>query len=114
MTILSTFAGILLAVAAAITPLGLHSTVRSTEIADALFAYVKDGSAVGQATQSHNTYVANRLCGASYDLDCPGNSDGYRPFSNSTGFGVSGPDDAFISSQYCKSREHTGASLILT
>lgn len=102
MTILSTFAGVLLAVAAAITPLGLHSAIRSTEVADIPFAYVKDASAVGQATQSHQTYVANRLCGASYYADCPGNSNGYHPFSNSTGFGVSGADDAFVSSQYCK------------
>ncbi|KAK4501896.1 hypothetical protein PRZ48_007705 [Zasmidium cellare] len=59
MTILSTFAGILLAVAAAITPLGLHSTIRSTEADDTPFSYVKDNSAVGLATQSHSDYVAN-------------------------------------------------------
>lgn len=98
LTVLSTFAGVLLAVAAAITPLGLHSAIRSSEEAEVPFGYVKDDSAVGQATQSHSTYVANRLCGASFNTDCPGNSNGYHPFSNSSVSGVTGADDAFISS----------------
>lgn len=102
MTILSTFAGVLLAIAAAITPLGLHTTLRSAEVDDTPFTYVKDNSAVGQATQSHATYAANRICGNGPSADCPGNNDGYELWHNATAFGnrpKPGFENPFISSK---------------
>ncbi|USW57257.1 hypothetical protein Slin15195_G105760 [Septoria linicola] len=80
----SSLTTLLLAIAAVVTPLGLHSTLRNTELDDVRFEYSRDTSAMGLATQSRAGY---------------NNDDGVEVYNNDTGTGmrtVPDRDDAFI------------------
>ncbi|KAI5363196.1 hypothetical protein Slin14017_G068770 [Septoria linicola] len=80
----SSLTTLLLAIAAIVTPLGLHSTLRNTELDDVRFEYSRDTSAMGLATQSRAGY---------------NNDDGVEVYNNDTGTGmrtVPDRDDAFI------------------
>lgn len=102
----SSLTTLLLAVAAIVTPLGLHSTLRNTELDDVRFEYSRDASAMGLATQSRAGYNASRTCQYTFfNAPCPGNDDGVQVYSNETGAGIStlpGRDDAFITSESTK------------
>lgn len=75
LSVFSTFLGVLLAIAAAITPLGLHETYRLKDAEGTAFGYVKDGSSVGRATPARYRYSTNRACGFVTNEACPGNLD---------------------------------------
>lgn len=75
LSIFSTFLGVFLAVAAAITPLGLYETYRLREAEATEFGYVKDVSPVGRATPSRYKYSTNRVCGYVGNDPCPGALD---------------------------------------
>ena len=84
MTIVSTVATIMLAISAALTPLGLSDSPRLTKLQDTSFTYFRDTSPIGQATPSRENYVMNRFCG---DLmSCPGNNDpfDFQTYRNGT------------------------------
>jgi hypothetical protein len=94
----------LIALAAVITPLGLRSELRLSDVESTPFSYVKDASPVGQATQSHAGYTASRICrrGLLQASTCPGNDDGFDFVSNSTGDYLvqqPGRDDAYLTSK---------------
>jgi hypothetical protein len=91
LSILSTLATCLLAIATAITPLGLYSRTVKRDNDDVVFTYVKDISPIGRATPSHADYSLNRVCGSLLDVSCPGNEDGYTFIRNGTTFSVT-PD----------------------
>ena len=71
-TWLSSVVGFLLAVAAAITPLGVHIRIRLFRQDDVPFTYVKDISSIGQAALNRSLYHTNRLCGGWVPRICPG------------------------------------------
>ncbi|KAF2720552.1 hypothetical protein K431DRAFT_304206 [Polychaeton citri CBS 116435] len=75
LAILSTVCGLVLAIAAAVTPLGLRSRLSLEEVEETRFSYVRDTSAIGRATPLHATYKASRLCGSFPVISCPGNDD---------------------------------------
>ena len=75
---LSTFAAILLGVAAALTPLGLSTTTHLGSDQEIPFTYVKDLSPIGRGTPSRGLYKANRFCGFQYPVNCPGTFEGYN------------------------------------
>lgn len=85
MSYVNIFAAIVLGVAAAITPLGLHSTLRQQQSDGVPFTYVKDNSPIGEATQQRGDYSLNRVCGDTIIESCPGNDDGYDTIFNATG-----------------------------
>lgn len=85
MSYLNVFAAMVLGIAAAITPLGLHSTLRQQQTDGVPFSYVRDDSPVGQATQQRGDYTLNRVCGDTIIESCPGNDDGYDVVFNETG-----------------------------
>ncbi|KAF2217266.1 hypothetical protein CERZMDRAFT_81197 [Cercospora zeae-maydis SCOH1-5] len=98
--ITSTLTTLLLAVAAVVTPLGLHSKLRASEIQDIRFEYVRDTSALGMAAQSRVGYKPDRLCSDAITYEpCPGNDDGVQMIRNSSGRGLvtlPGRDDATL------------------
>lgn len=85
MSYLNVLAAMVLGVAAAITPLGLHSTLRQQQSDSVPFSYVKDDSPIGEATQQRGDYSLNRVCGSTLFESCPGNDDGYDLVYNETG-----------------------------
>lgn len=85
MSYLNVFAAMVLGIAAAITTLGLHSTLRQQQTDGVSFSYVRDDSPVGQATQQRGDYTLNRVCGDTIIESCPGNDDGYDVVFNETG-----------------------------
>lgn len=76
MTWLSNGAAILLAIAAAITPLGLHATTKLGPSQDVPFTYVRDTSPIGRATYPRDHYEFDRLCGMRTIINCPGDFNG--------------------------------------
>ena len=88
LALLSTSTTLLLAIVAAITPLGLYPRTVKQDFDDVVFTYVKDDSPIGRATPSHNDYNVNRVCGNPLDVSCPGNEDGYTSVRNATTFSV--------------------------
>lgn len=68
---LSTLAAVILAFASALTPLGLSEVQALRNSEDTQFAYVRDTSPIGLATQSRDSYTFNRVCGEW--TSCPGN-----------------------------------------
>lgn len=85
LSVLATTGAIILAISAAVTPLGLHTVVRLGEVADTPFAYVPDTSPFGRSTQSREKYTMNRVCGLY--TSCPGNTDPFDVTRNKTGRG---------------------------
>ena len=78
---LSTFAAVLLGVAAALTPLGLSTTTHLGSNHETSFTYVKDLSPIGRGTPSRGLYKPNRFCGFQYPVNCPGTFEGYYNFT---------------------------------
>ena len=84
---LSNIATFLLALAAAVTPLGLHSQIKLVDQDETPFTYVKDTSPIGRSTIARASYHINRLCGYFVFQDCPGSYHGYNfsTYPNGTG-----------------------------
>lgn len=87
MSWLSNIATVLLAVAAAITPLGLYTDIGTVLKDDVPFQYVQDGSAIGRSTQVRSGYKTSRLCGTAWTIwkNCPGDDHGYEFISYPNG-----------------------------
>ncbi|KAF7194226.1 hypothetical protein HII31_04463 [Pseudocercospora fuligena] len=75
---LSILAAVLLAIAAVVTPLGLHDTIKPKHSDSVQFQYFKDVySPIGRATPERAAYNMSRKCGNLLVEPCPGHSDGY-------------------------------------
>ncbi|KAI5357107.1 hypothetical protein Slin14017_G124280 [Septoria linicola] len=93
---LSSIAGLMLAVSAAITPLGLYTRDGSKQLEDVTFEYVKDTvSAIDRATPSREAYKMNRVC-LGGRIPCPGSSG--RPDDSFQGDGLGFAQDYQVSS----------------
>ena len=77
LALLSNLAALILAVAAAATPLGIYAKQALAKAHETTFTYAQDLSPVGRATQPRSGYQTNRLCGGLFYLNCPGNNDGW-------------------------------------
>lgn len=99
LSLLATLGAIALAFSAAVTPLGLHTTLQLKEPEDTIFTYFPDRSVIGKGTQSRTGYSFNRVCGVY--AACPGNNNPWivKEFSNATWWPVNyrNPTNATIS-----------------
>jgi hypothetical protein len=99
LSLLATLGAIALAFSAAVTPLGLHTTLRLKEPEDTIFTYTPDRSVICKGTQSRTGYSFDRVCGVY--AACPGNNNPWiiKEFSNATWWSVNyrNPTNATIS-----------------
>ena len=86
LSLIATVASILITVASAIAPLGLHNDSYATNPDPVPFSYVHDDSPIGGATASRGDYMIDRGCGWYIDINCPGANGGYITFSNDSGY----------------------------
>ncbi|KIX02557.1 uncharacterized protein Z518_08498 [Rhinocladiella mackenziei CBS 650.93] len=94
----STLGFALLAVAAVLTPLGLHNTITATSVQASEFVYARDVSPIGQATLPRDDYNTSRTCGWLMWTSCPGQYHGFYTTTNESGAYLNwDSDDAYIS-----------------
>lgn len=88
LSLLATSGTIVLAFSAAVTPLGLYTSLQLKESKDTLFTYAPDDSVIGKSTPPRTGYSFNRVCGTF--SACPGNVNPWviNEFINSTWWNV--------------------------